>query len=201
MTPYKQKSQRLYETASAQGGYFTTKQAHAAGYAASTHSYNIHAGNWIREHRGIYRLANYPNPERPDLVLWSLWSSNRKGEPQGVYSHQTALSIYDLSDLNPPKIDMTVPPGFRRNSAIPGALVLHTADLRKDEIESMHGFGVTRPLRAIADLLIEDSVELGHLRQAVREAFQRGLLSRGEIERSRLSADMKKRIEKFRGDL
>ena len=96
---------------------------------------------------------------------------------------------------------MTVPPGFRRNSAIPGALVLHTADLRKDEIESMHGFGVTRPLRAIADLLIEDSVELGHLRQAVREAFQRGLLSRGEIERSRLSADMKKRIEKFRGDL
>ena len=158
MTPYKQKSQRLYETASAHGGYFTTKQAHAAGYAASTHSYNIHAGNWIREHRGIYRLANYPNPERPDLVLWSLWSSNRKGEPQGVYSHQTALSIYDLSDLNPPKIDMTVPPGFRRNSAIPGALVLHTADLRKDEIESMHGFGVTRPLRAIADLLIEDSV-------------------------------------------
>ncbi len=200
MTPYKEKAQRLHEIASSQGGYFTTKQARAAGYAASTHSYNVQARNWIREHRGVYRLANYPNPDHPDLIQWSLWSSNRKGEPQGVYSHETALSLYDLSDLNPAKIYMTVPPGFRRNSAIPGVLVLHVGSLRKDEIEAMHGFRVTRPLRAIADLLIDNSVELGHLRQAVREAFQRGLLSMGEIERSRLSEGIKKRITELRGD-
>ncbi|PJB26471.1 MAG: hypothetical protein CO113_03355 [Elusimicrobia bacterium CG_4_9_14_3_um_filter_62_55] len=197
-TSYKQKAQRLHETASAQGGYFTTKQAAAAGYAASTHSYNIKAGNWVREHRGIYRLANYPNPDHPDLITWSLWSSNRKGEPQGIYSHQTALSIYDLSDLNPPKIHMTVPSGFRRNSAIPEVLILHRGVFKKHEVESMHGFKVARPLRAIADLLREETVELDHMRQAVRQAFQRGILSKGEIEQSHLPEEMKKRILQFR---
>lgn len=190
----------LYETASAQGGYFTSKQALAAGYAASTHSYNVHAGNWIREHRGIYRLAQFPNPERPDLIQWSLWSNNRKGEPQGVYSHQTALSIYDLSDLNPAKIHMTVPPGFRRNSAIPGGLVLHRGNLQETEIEPRYGFKVTRPLRAIADLLIEDSVELGFLEQATREAFKRGLLSLREIESSRQPENVKERIKRLGGN-
>jgi predicted transcriptional regulator of viral defense system len=45
-----------------------------------------------------------------------------------VYSHHTALSLYDLSDLNPSKLHMTVPMDFRRNSEIPGILVLHFAD-------------------------------------------------------------------------
>ena len=101
---YKKMAQRLYEHASAQGGYFTTKQAQEAGYASSTHSYNVKAKNWVRELRGIYRLANYPYPDHRDKIEYSLWSSNRKGQPQGVYSHQTALSLYDLSDVNPAKI-------------------------------------------------------------------------------------------------
>lgn len=200
MTPYKEKSQKLYDIASSQGGYFTTKQAQDVGYAASTYSYNVKAGNWIRDYRGIYRLANYPNPDHPDMIAWSLWSSNRKGEPQGVYSHQTALSIYELSDLNPPKIHMTVPPAFRRNSAIPKVLVLHRGTFQKEEIEPKHGFRVSRPLRAIADLLTAGTVEMDHLQQAVREAFQRGLLSRTEIERSRQSDDIKKRIFELKGN-
>lgn len=194
MTLYKEKAQRLYEIASSQGGYFTTKQAHAAGYAASTHSYNVKAGNWVREHRGIYRLGNYPHPDHPDLIIWSLWSSNRKGEPQGIYSHQTALSIYELSDLNPPKIHMSVAADFRRNSAIPKALVLHFGTFQKDEIQQMHGYRVCRPLRAIADLLKEKSVEMGHMRQAIQEAFQRGLLTRTELEGSRIADDIKKQV-------
>jgi predicted transcriptional regulator of viral defense system len=44
-----------------------------------------------------------------------------------VYSHQTALSLFDLSDLMPSRLHMTVPPGFRRSAPIPGAIILHTA--------------------------------------------------------------------------
>jgi hypothetical protein len=69
----------------------------------------VQVGNWIREHRGIYRLALFPMADRPDLVLWALWSRNRAEETEGVYSHQTALSLYELSDLNPSKVHMTVP--------------------------------------------------------------------------------------------
>jgi hypothetical protein len=49
--------------------------------------------NWIREHRGIYRLADFPVPERRDLMFWYLWSQNRQEVPEGTYSHDTALSL------------------------------------------------------------------------------------------------------------
>lgn len=58
----------------------------------------------------------------------------------------------------------------------------------------MYGFKVSRPLRAIADLLFEQSVEMGFLRQAVQQAFQRGLLTNRELEQSHLSETMKERI-------
>jgi hypothetical protein len=48
---------RLYEVAEHQQGLFTTKQAKAAGRAENTRPYHVQAGNWIPEHRGIYRLA------------------------------------------------------------------------------------------------------------------------------------------------
>src|SRR5260370_1392033 len=92
---------RLFEIAEAQSGFFTTKQAIQAGFAENTHPYHVDAGNWIREHRGIYRLVNFPPVERPDLMLWYLWSRGRDEAPQGVYSHETALSLYELSDANP----------------------------------------------------------------------------------------------------
>lgn len=196
---YKRMAQRLYDRASAQGGYFTAKQALEAGYAASTHSYNVQAKNWIREHRGIYRLSNYPQPDHPDLIEWSLWSSNRKEKPQGVYSHQTALRLYDLSDVNPAKIHMTVPFDFRRSGPIPKILVLHRAALQKDDLEAMHGFTATRPLRTIADLLAAQSVSMDHLEQAVKQAFRRGLITASQIERaSRISQPIRDAIERLR---
>ena len=74
----KEAAKRLYEIAEGQQGFFTTKQAKAAGFAENTHPYHVQAGNWIREHRGIYRLASFPRGERPDLMLWSLWGRSAK---------------------------------------------------------------------------------------------------------------------------
>ena len=111
---HREASRQLFEFAEQQQGFFTTKQAKAAGFAENTHPYHVQVGNWIREHRGIYRLALFPAADRPDLVLWALWSRNRNEEVEGAYSHHTALSLYDLSDLNPAKLHMTVPTDFRQ---------------------------------------------------------------------------------------
>lgn len=105
-----------------------------AGYSDSRFAYHVRKGNWIREGRRIYRLANYPLGERPDLVYWSLWSTNRQGKIQGVFSHQTALAIHELSDVMPAKYHMTVPKGFRRYHPYSENLVLYFANLLKDEI-------------------------------------------------------------------
>ena len=186
---------RLFECADLQQGYFTAKQAKAAGFAENTHPYHVKAGNWVREHRGIYRLALYPWTDRPDLALWALWSRNRNEEIEGVYSHHTVLSFYNLSDLNPAKIHMTVPTHFRRNSEIPGVLVLHYADLPESDIKTAQGFKLTPPLRAILDLIEAGTVERRFIRQAVTQGVDRGLITRQRIEDAQMSGPARQIVE------
>jgi predicted transcriptional regulator of viral defense system len=190
-------AKRLYEIAEDQQGFFTTKQAKGAGFAENTHPYHVQAGNWIREHRGIYRLASFPRGERPDLMLWSLWSRNREEAGQGVYSHQTALSLYDLSDIMPAKLHITVPKNFRRNSAIPRVLVLHFADLPQSDIGAVHGVRVTKPMRTILDLLEHGEMPLATLRQALLEGLRRGLIRRSEIAEARKRFTSDKQLRNF----
>jgi len=193
----KEAAKQLYEIVEGQQGFFTTKQAKAAGFAENTHPYHVQEGNWIREHRGIYRLASFPRGERPDLILWSLWSRNRGEAAQGVYSHQTALSLHDLSDLMPAKLHMTVPRNFRRNSAIPRVLVLYFADLPQSDIGVAHGVRVTRPMRTILDLVAGGEMTFGTLRQAVREGLRRGLIRRSEIAQARKHVGNSKQLRAF----
>jgi predicted transcriptional regulator of viral defense system len=192
---HREATRRLYDVAEAQQGFFTTKQAKKAGFAENTHPYHVQVGNWIREHRGIYRLALFPPADRPDLVLWALWSRNRNEKIEGVYSHQTALSLHELSDLNPSKLHMTVPMHFRRNSEIPGILVLHYADLSPTDVETAQGFMLTRPLRTIIDLIEADTVERGFIRQAIRQALERGLITRQQIRNTPMPAAARKVLE------
>ncbi len=192
---HREASRRLFEIAEQQQGFFTTKQAKAAGFAENTHPYHVQVGNWIREHRGIYRLTLFPTADRPDLVLWALWSRNRNEEVEGVYSHDTALSLYDLSDLNPAKLQMTVPTDFRRNSDIPGILVLHYADLPDGDVQTAQGFKFTRPLRTILDLIEAGTVERNFIRQALRQSVDRGLITRQQIRNTRMSEPARKVVE------
>jgi predicted transcriptional regulator of viral defense system len=193
----KEAAKRLYEIAEGQQGFFTTKQAKAVGFAENTHPYHVQVGNWIREYRGIYRLANFPQSERPDLMLWSLWSRNRAEAVQGVYSHATALSIYDLSDLMPEKLHMTVPTGFRRNSRIPRVLVLHYDDLPERDSEVVRGVRVTKALRTVLDLLAEGDVPPSVLRQALGDGLRRGLIRRSEIAAAKNHLRNNKKARQF----
>lgn len=176
---------RLFAIAEGQDGYFTMAQALEAGFARSTHSYHVKAGNWIREHRGIYRLKRYPLSEAGQRVLWSLWSRDRSGVPRGVYSHETALALRDLSDVNPAKLHMTVPPGFRRNSATPAVLVLHKSALPPAEVVRERGYALTRPMRAILDCAAEGDADRDHLRQALEQGLRRGLITRVELKQAK----------------
>jgi predicted transcriptional regulator of viral defense system len=78
-------------------------------------------------------------------MLWYLRSQNRQEVPEGAYSHETALSLHELSDIMPSKLHMTVPREFRRTRTIPEIPVLHRAHLDTGEVQEMQGIRVTRP--------------------------------------------------------
>lgn len=187
---------RLYEVAAQQGGFFTARQAKAAGYADNRHPHHVRAGNWIRERRGIYRLARFPLPSRPDLILWQLWSHNRAGEPQGTFSHRTALTLYGLSDVMPSKLDMTVPPGFQRMAAIPTVLRLRKQRLDDGDVETIDGVRVTTPRRTLVDTIVAGQVASEFQVQAVQDAIRLGLVTLRQLEdvQARLSRRAARRL-------
>ena len=185
-------SESLFQIAEEQQGYFTAKQAANVGYQLGSQAHHVKSGNWVRVERGIYRLARFPQSAEEQMVIYSLWTRNRAGEPQGVYSHQTALSINDLSDVNPSKLYMTVPPTFRRSRPIPKSLVLHRAILHKKDIQQRQGFSVTRPFRAIADLAIAESVSIDIIEQALTQGRQRGLILDREMSELRSQTQLPK---------
>ncbi len=115
------------------------------------------------------------------MHIYALWSRNRAGEPEGVYSHQTALSIHELSDVNPAKLHMTIPTAFRRRAKAPKILALHRASLDEKDVEQRQGFAVTRPLRAIADVAEAESVSRDIIKQAITEGRRRGLITVREM--------------------
>lgn len=167
----------LFEIAEGQQGYFTSKQATDAGYQLGSKAHHVKSGNWVRVERGIYRLARFPQSSEEQLVIYTLWSCNRAGQPEGVYSHQTALSIHELSDVNPAKLHMTVPHAFRRSAKAPKILTLHHASLNEEDVEQRQGFAVTRPLRTITDLAAAESVSRDIVEQALTEGRQRGVIT------------------------
>lgn len=173
---------QLFEIADRQQGFFTAKQAEQCGYNRSNFHLKLESGEWTQEERGIYRLGRYPVTERPELVLWSLWSRNIDDVPQGVWSHKTALDIHELSDVMPSKMDMTVPLDFRRRKEPPKVLRLYRGVLEDSEVEKRQGYKVTTPLKTIIDCVIEGNVADNFIAQAVQQGLSRGIFLESELE-------------------
>jgi len=174
---------RLFAIADRQQGFFTSQQAIQAGFQDAVHPYHVKQGHWEREMRGVYRLARYPQSDSAHYVILSLWSRDRKGVPQGVLSYETALSIYNLSDVNPSKIHLSVPKGFRRQACIPKVLVLHYGP-RYDgsDIQERRGFRVSRPARTVRDLFSLGSANPEIIEQALRDGYKTGRITVKELK-------------------
>jgi predicted transcriptional regulator of viral defense system len=167
---------RLFETACAQDGYFTTQQAAEAGYSPQLLLKHLRAGRVARMRRGIYRLVHFPAGEHEDLVTAWLWS-----DLAGVISHQTALALHGLSDVLPAQVHLTVPRAWRsRRFRVPAGIMLHHADVSPEERAWFGPVPATHAGRSLNDGAREGmSPDL--LRQAAQQALRRGLVTRAEL--------------------
>jgi predicted transcriptional regulator of viral defense system len=180
---------RLLALAARQSGYFTAAQALAVGYSYPAQRYHAQRGNWLRVDRGIYRLPEWPTGPREDLVRWSLWSRGR-----GVVSHETALSVHELGDVDPAHVHLTVPLNSRQTDS---SLVIHRAELPDREVEEHDGFRVTTPLRSLLDVAAGE-LDLDQLAQAIEEAVAGGMITRRMLldRADELGANVALRVER-----
>ncbi|MCP3165832.1 type IV toxin-antitoxin system AbiEi family antitoxin domain-containing protein [Myxococcus qinghaiensis] len=169
---------RLFDFALGQAGLFTTKQAAEAGYSPQLLVHYVRIGKVVRIRRGVYRLVHYPLAQDEALVTVWLWS-----EQQGVFSHETALSLHQLSDVLPNRIHLTLPADWKhRRFRVPPGVVLHHADVTRAERSRPAAIPVTSPLRTLQDCArAQLSPELLH--QAISQALDRGLIRKSDVAR------------------
>ena len=164
---------RLYETALAQEGHFTTQQALDAGYSSQLLVKYLNSGKIIRVRRTVYRLKHFPPGQQEDLVALWLWSDRA-----GVFSHETALMLHELSDVLPARAHLTVPAKWRRRRIqVPDGVVLHYADVPKRDRAWVGAVPVTSPARTLTDCAA-DYVSPDFLSSAISQALARGMVSR-----------------------
>ncbi|GAB3446000.1 type IV toxin-antitoxin system AbiEi family antitoxin domain-containing protein [Actinophytocola sediminis] len=156
----------LNAVAMRQGGYFTARQARDVGYSYQAQKYHVDRGNWTRIDRGLFRIPDWPVADSDRYVLWRLWSGDR-----AIVSHESALTVHDISDVNPTKIHLTVPVDFRADDP---AVILHKTSLPPQDIEERPDFRVTTVERTLLDVAAGDFSQ-EQLDTAVSDALERGL--------------------------
>ncbi len=195
---FQEKLARLFKIADSQQGFFTAKQAESVGFLPTNFTYHVKNGIWIREGRGIYRLKNFPQEQvKAQYAFYSLWSRDRDDKPQGVYGHETALSIYELSDVMPAKIHMIVPKSFRKWAKTPKVLVLHYQDLKSKDVQSWNGINVTKPLTTVLNLMEANQTSPEFIQQAFAEGVERGLIPLYELRSEKIRADIKDKFQSW----
>jgi len=165
----------LFQIACSQSGYFRTAQAAAAGFSNQLLRKHRLAGRLVRPLRSVYRLVDVPAGEHDDLVELWLWS-----EEAGVFSHETALALHELSEVLPSWVHMTVPGSWSRRSAVPRLLVLHYANVSADERTWVGSVPVTTASRTIRDVVDAD-VDPDLVAQAIAAGRARKLLERSDL--------------------
>lgn len=98
-----QRIEMIKELAKQDGGLITTSQIEKAGISRVLIPTFIDEGILTKESRGIYYYADaFPD----DLQIL------QKNSPKMIYSHGTALYLWDMSDRIPHTWDISVPQGF-----------------------------------------------------------------------------------------
>jgi predicted transcriptional regulator of viral defense system len=162
----------LYEIAESQAGYFTAGQARKVGFSWERLSGNARVGRFHRIARGIYRLAHFPGSPHEDLfVAWL-----RTG-PHSTISYESALSVYELSDVLPGEVHVIVP---RTASRRRKGIRLHTNRLKADETAMREGLPVTTVARTIGDVA-HGGLAHEQVLQAIQDALGRGLTTTEEL--------------------
>ncbi|HEX9938406.1 MAG TPA: type IV toxin-antitoxin system AbiEi family antitoxin domain-containing protein [Longimicrobium sp.] len=165
----------IYELAADQFGYFTTAQAHELGVDRMAVVMMERRGTIERVSRGVYRLLQFPVEPEGQYMEASLW-------PRGttaVVSHESALALFELSDVDPVRIHITVPKNFRVRRGVPARLAIHHADLPESDQTLHNGIPVTTVSRTLRDCR---AAKLGNevLRTALLQAEREGWLTRAD---------------------
>ena len=155
----------LREIAIDQYGFVTTEQALEAGIPHSQLSKMVSRQRLERVAHGVYQVPLVPFSEYTRFMLALLWT----GASEAALSHDTALDIYGVSDINPTLIHVTVAKSRRIRRSGGQGYVVHYDDLNPAQISWWEGMRIVT-LSVAIEQCIKNSVP----RYLIRQAIERG---------------------------
>lgn len=179
----------LFALAEEQDGLFTSKEARSLGIQDSVLVRLRQRGRLERMSRGVYRIAHYPAERLAQYREAILWVQASNGPERIALSHETALLLYGISDVNPSRVNLTVPVSARLRRACPKWIAIHRADLWPEDIGLHEGMPVTTIERSILDVLAMTR-RTDIARQAITDALRKSLLTSAQ------AGDLRKRINR-----
>lgn len=120
-------------------------------------------------------MPNYPIDHNDDLILAVLWTNQR-----GAISHETALRSYELADVNPSGIDISIPTDYRIGKNGGDGYRLHRYYL-EGIVRTVDGVRVVDAFTAVAGA-IEQGVGDALVRQAIDKARRLGWITEQQAD-------------------
>ncbi len=168
----------LAEIAADRHSYFDLQDSRSVGYADNTVAQMARRGRIERVSQGVYRIPFLPAGQLGPYMAAALWPAGVRG----VISYDSGLELWEVGDVIPAKIHITVPREHRVQREVPAVYELHREDLAAEEVTDVEGVPVVTLERAIRDChavyLAADLLE-----QAIRHGRERGLLTQAQAER------------------
>jgi predicted transcriptional regulator of viral defense system len=168
---------RLWDVAVDQYGYVTLRDADNLaidGYAVRMLAAR---GQLERVAHGVYRFPQFPAGEYDPYMLAVLWT----GTAGACLSHDTALASYEVCDINPDRIHVTLPKGRRVRRRGGELYVVHHEDLAPEQIGWWQQIPTVTLATAISQC-ITSGVPSYLLRQALIAARDRGALTQAAMD-------------------
>lgn len=174
----------LWELATTQHGYVTAQQAMNQGIDRETLKKLVHRGTLERAAFGVYRFPKYPVSGADNYMLAVLWTR----APEATLSHETALDVYAISDVNPHEIHVTVGKQRRLRREDGDRYVIHYEDLGAKQVGWWEEVPTVTAATAIAQCiaygtptyLLRQAIERGHAEGRITAAERDDLATRLE---------------------
>ncbi len=172
------KLERLREVALDQHGFVTTAQALEDRVSHAELSTMVARERLSRASHGVYRVPQVPETEFDEYQLAVLWA----GVPEACLSHDTALAAWNISDINPDRIHITVAsrPRIRRSGGERYVVHYEGVDLR--DVSWWQGIRTVDVPTAIGQG-IASGVPTYLIRQSLERAGKTSLLPKAERKR------------------
>ncbi|PUB32220.1 putative transcriptional regulator of viral defense system [Promicromonospora sp. AC04] len=176
----------LWDVALDQHGYVTLSDARNLGISKDAVTMLARRKKIQRVATAVYRFPRFPAGANAPYMQAVLWA----GDPGACLSHDTALAAYEVSDINPDRVHLTVPRARRIRRSGGDLYTVHHEDLADDEIGWWDEIPTVTLPTAIRQC-IDSGVPTYLLRQALERGLEVGRL--GDIDQKALALRLEER--------